>query len=194
MVAVAQDNFPDVPATYFLDRFESELREVGWHLGPQALRNSKPSREESAKGIVKTILALPGNIEKDALRLQRQIEQGKLEMDLRTLQRRTTFLSGGIVGSGLILGMRQLVDKYQVEIAKQGVAKIALLKVVADCEEPLKGLLDLYCEAIRLSSIQEAGGAPRFPDVPFKHWAESAVQELRDAGILRGYPDGLFRG
>lgn len=349
MVAVAQDNFPDVPASYYLDRFESELREVGWHLGPQALRNSKPTREESAKGIVKTIQALPGLIEKDALSLQRQIEQGKLEMDLRTLQRRATILEGGIVGMGVIRGLKQLVDAYQAEIAKQGVAKDELLKVVADCETPLKRLTALYREAIRLRSaetprsqnklekgdrflidtpkhhgfavllarfhaegwisldelgmsalmhnirpprslfafsairlipelrdrlegtlalekewlgkretlgdltwlhrnrdfysrgirdgvlfwisefepeikaaggdpatlqrqldtcteplrqlaaiydvaIQKAGGARRFPDVPFKHWAESAVQELRDAGILKGYSDGLFRG
>jgi len=40
----------------------------------------------------------------------------------------------------------------------------------------------------------KAGGAPEFRDVPRDHWAASAVQELRDAGILSGYPDGTFRG
>lgn len=33
-----------------------------------------------------------------------------------------------------------------------------------------------------------------FPDVPDNHWAYSAVDGLKKAGILVGYPDGLFRG
>lgn len=38
--------------------------------------------------------------------------------------------------------------------------------------------------------------APRrttpFPDVPRNHWAFSAVEELRERGIVRGYPPGEF--
>jgi len=30
--------------------------------------------------------------------------------------------------------------------------------------------------------------------VPFEHWAYDAVQQLVDAGIIIGYPDGTFRG
>jgi len=41
-----------------------------------------------------------------------------------------------------------------------------------------------------------ADDAPRretpFPDVPRDHWAFSAVEELREKGILRGYPGGTF--
>lgn len=33
-----------------------------------------------------------------------------------------------------------------------------------------------------------------FPDVPDNHWAYEAVEGLKKAGILVGYPDGLFRG
>lgn len=33
-----------------------------------------------------------------------------------------------------------------------------------------------------------------FPDVPSNHWAADAVQILHKAGLIRGYPDGLFRG
>ncbi|HSI73896.1 MAG TPA: S-layer homology domain-containing protein [Fimbriimonas sp.] len=32
------------------------------------------------------------------------------------------------------------------------------------------------------------------PDVPANHWAAKAVTDLYQLGILRGYPDGLFRG
>jgi len=33
-----------------------------------------------------------------------------------------------------------------------------------------------------------------FPDVPLDHWAYQAVQELLNAGIIQGYPDGTFGG
>lgn len=33
-----------------------------------------------------------------------------------------------------------------------------------------------------------------FVNVPKTHWAADAVERLRTRGILRGYPDGLFRG
>lgn len=36
--------------------------------------------------------------------------------------------------------------------------------------------------------------AQEFPDVPPDHWAYDAVQELVDAGIIQGYPDGTFGG
>jgi len=39
---------------------------------------------------------------------------------------------------------------------------------------------------------QTSSGAPA--DVPKDHWAFSAVDNLYKAGILHGYPDGLFRG
>jgi len=33
-----------------------------------------------------------------------------------------------------------------------------------------------------------------FPDVPENHWAFEALSKLKAAGLLVGYPDGLFRG
>lgn len=35
---------------------------------------------------------------------------------------------------------------------------------------------------------------PPFVDVPKSHWAFQAVEDLRLKGIIRGYPDGSFRG
>lgn len=32
------------------------------------------------------------------------------------------------------------------------------------------------------------------PDIPSQHWAYDAVKQLVERGILKGYPDGLFRG
>ena len=36
--------------------------------------------------------------------------------------------------------------------------------------------------------------AETFKDVPKDHWAAESVQKLADAGIVKGYPDGTFRG
>ena len=33
-----------------------------------------------------------------------------------------------------------------------------------------------------------------FKDVPADHWAAESVKKLADAGIVKGYPDGTFRG
>jgi hypothetical protein len=33
-----------------------------------------------------------------------------------------------------------------------------------------------------------------FADVPFDHWAYSAVEQLAQVGVLEGYPDGTFKG
>lgn len=34
----------------------------------------------------------------------------------------------------------------------------------------------------------------QFPDVPPDHYAEQAISQLADLGVITGYPDGLFRG
>lgn len=39
-----------------------------------------------------------------------------------------------------------------------------------------------------------AQSSDNFPDVPDNHWAFEALSNLKKAGILVGYPDGLFRG
>ena len=36
--------------------------------------------------------------------------------------------------------------------------------------------------------------AQEFPDVPPDHWAYQAVQELLNAGVVQGYPDGTYGG
>jgi hypothetical protein len=42
--------------------------------------------------------------------------------------------------------------------------------------------------------LNQAQGVTGFKDVPPDHWAYKAVDDLRKKGILRGYPDGRFRG
>ena len=32
-----------------------------------------------------------------------------------------------------------------------------------------------------------------FKDVPNDHWAVKAIEELAERGIIKGYPDGIFK-
>ena len=41
------------------------------------------------------------------------------------------------------------------------------------------------------ATAQQATGG--FPDVPPGHWAAQAVETLRRAGIVQGYPSGTYR-
>jgi len=48
--------------------------------------------------------------------------------------------------------------------------------------------------AVSLSTPSNAQGSKLFQDVPQSHWAYEAVTSLQSKDILKGYPDGYFRG
>jgi hypothetical protein len=48
--------------------------------------------------------------------------------------------------------------------------------------------------ALSASAPQAALAQNKFPDVPPGHWAHEAVEDLADAGLVLGYPDGRFLG
>ncbi|HSI71607.1 MAG TPA: S-layer homology domain-containing protein, partial [Fimbriimonas sp.] len=47
---------------------------------------------------------------------------------------------------------------------------------------------------LAVGMVAPAFAQDNFPDVPENHWAFEALARLKAAGILVGYPDGLFRG
>lgn len=53
-----------------------------------------------------------------------------------------------------------------------------------------------YALAVVLGAtmVAPAMAQDQFPDVPASHWAYKELLELKSAGLLVGYPDGLFRG
>src|SRR5436305_627744 len=55
-------------------------------------------------------------------------------------------------------------------------------------------LIQLIAAATAIGGLQTQTPVPPFPDVPKDHWAFPAVESLRVKGIVRGYPDGNFRG
>lgn len=51
--------------------------------------------------------------------------------------------------------------------------------------------VDVGAMKLHLKALPQDEG---FEDVPPTHWASKAARELKGLGLLRGYPDGLFRG
>jgi hypothetical protein len=47
---------------------------------------------------------------------------------------------------------------------------------------------------LALLYVDQAHRAEPFQDIPSRHWSYRAVERLRLRGVMRGYPDGSFRG
>lgn len=137
-----------------------------------------PTRQAMASTIVKAAPRLH-----DYLRSEQQWPPQR-DDELRNLHERRSLYASGIYDT-----WSAMLCEFAPEIKRQG-ADVALLRKQLDsCKPLLKCLADQFNRAILLR-----GGTSRFPDVPFAHWAERDIQELRDAGILKGYPDSRFRG
>lgn len=52
----------------------------------------------------------------------------------------------------------------------------------------------LLAPAARAQTEAQAQTSGPFSDVPRDHWAFEAVEKLRKAGIVQGYPDGTYGG
>lgn len=51
--------------------------------------------------------------------------------------------------------------------------------------------VDVEAMKLHLCALAQGKG---FADVPPNHWASKATRSLKDLGLLKGYPDALFRG
>lgn len=58
----------------------------------------------------------------------------------------------------------------------------------------MKRMLTFAIGAVMAAATLPAIAQDAFPDVPENHWAYEALARMKAAGLLVGYPDGLFRG
>lgn len=56
-----------------------------------------------------------------------------------------------------------------------------------------RGITTVLTSAMLISSVPSYGAAPRFKDVPAKHWAYSYVENMAKLGYLSGYDNGTFK-
>lgn len=56
-----------------------------------------------------------------------------------------------------------------------------------------RGITTVLTSVMLISSVPSYGAAPKFKDVPAKHWAYSYVEDMARLGYLSGYDDGTFK-
>jgi hypothetical protein len=97
----------------------------------------------------------------------------------------------GEQGNRAVLQMvREFWPEIELILADQGLASAHSLREGLARIPPGNWLYET-AQAI-LRDVGEAAVAEPFPDVPRDHWAFGAVERLRKAGIVVGYPDGRF--
>ena len=71
--------------------------------------------------------------------------------------------------------------------------RVAMAKEIKDLREEVENLRQAL---IRVSEGQKPDPVKTklFPDVPENHWAYEYIRELADKGIIKGYPDGTWKG
>lgn len=91
-------------------------------------------------------------------------------------------------------GYRALMDPTLSRRLGTGYAWMAnkLRRATSRREKELASMgVDVEGMKQHLKALESGEG---FPDVPPTHWASKATRALKDKGLLKGYPDGLFRG
>ena len=73
-------------------------------------------------------------------------------------------------------------------------SRVAMAKEIETLRHNVAQLTELVNKLVgSQDQIQNAMTTP-FPDVPENHWAYETVEQMRERGIVEGYPDGTFGG
>ena len=181
-IASAQVRFVDKPQNNGFSVALAMMHARGWfqstEIAEGLFMHLDPTRDALAISAIQVIPKLPRFL---LAELSTTTELPDDMRSLRTMQ--------GLFADGMEQAVQFWLTEFAPEIKKRGGNLKQLKESLASCKSTLQQLTVIYDR-----EILRKGGTPRFKDVPFKHWAETEVQELRDAGILVGYSDGLFRG
>ena len=73
-------------------------------------------------------------------------------------------------------------------------SRVAMAKEIETLRHNVAQLTELVNKLVgSQDQIQNAMTTP-FPDVPENHWAYETIEQMRERGIVEGYPDGTFGG
>jgi len=173
-LAFGQDNFPKVSPAHAGYKAYVMLRARGLVPGLNHRRDTGPTAGEIASYLIHGVDDLDAILDSELKRMRRaNLVVGNYRDDV------------ALFSKGLFDDFRLAINSVRLEIRALGRAPDKLLASV-EATRPV---------AAKIAGLL-AGHLPTsgFRDVPKSHWASSAVQELKDAGILSGYPDGAFKG
>ena len=91
-------------------------------------------------------------------------------------------------GLSVKLGQGNHVSTSRVAMAKEIVALRDRNQQITDRMNAMEQKMNA------LMGIMDMSKSKDFPDVPANHWAYEAVAKLAGNGIIKGYPDGTFKG
>jgi hypothetical protein len=178
--------FPDSPENHWVYVTVADLRSTGWWVGDfgfMGYHGRALTRREIAGAIGPTCV----NLHEIVVGLRKAnvdiaVSEGTYRAELA--KRLAEDLSPTVREElkRIAIELPQLIDEFAPEVRN-------------DLLEPrqLKGQLRRDISLLTSMLIATPGEALRqFPDVPTNHWAASAIQELRAANILHGYPTGKF--
>jgi hypothetical protein len=173
--AFAQDNFPDVPESHEALRSMLILKQQGFSVGDSWMYVRFPKQPTAlAASLVEAIAKLPSDLSRmrtDALKDSPCKRAALEQIEFFARKWKEPFLKA--------------IGELRKELSQAGNDPDKLIRQVESSQIEADRTVNALKDALRMQS---------FRDVPTSHWAWRAVQELRDAGILSGYPDALFRG
>ncbi len=180
----AQDNFPDLPKNHWVSEALARLKRQGVLVGfPTGYHNRPASRYEVAVAVHATYVNLRDlvtDLEKKLARMTtvetKDANAGPTAEQLRDGVHRLQGIK--------VEDLRRLTEHFAPELTKLGVEVPGMQK----------DLIRISARIVRLHALKPGLALRPFPDVPPGHWASVATQRLRREGILRGYPDGRYRG
>lgn len=101
---------------------------------------------------------------------------------------------GGTFGNGenmVNAGISFSLDRT----ARVSNSRTAMAKEIVDLRANVANLTALVCQLTAgMGGTIEMDRMKLFPDVPENHWAYEYIGRLAAAGIVEGYPDGMFNG
>ncbi len=171
VVAAAQDNFPDVQEGHAGYKAYARLRAEGFMVS-DPVWNTARLKDVMARALAKGVQGLHANLE-------------QVLGDARRSPIAWPYDEVATFSHVLFDDFRTAIDSVRAELKKQGNDPDKLLKEL-DAERPLAAEI--------IKAITDRFPTHGFRDVPTSHWAWRAVQELKDAAILSGYPEAGFKG
>lgn len=180
-ISVAQDRFLlDKPQNNAIAKVLAHMNAEGFlketELASGLFAHFPPTRQAVASTIIKSIPRL-----QEYLRNEQRFPPKKGD-ELSNLHERRSLYAVGVYKT-----WSNMLREFAPEIKMLGADLSCLSRELGLCKPLLKSLTEQFDRA-----NLKRGGTQRFSDVPYAHWAERDIQQLRDAGILKGFPNGRF--